>query len=68
LRPALVLIAVIYIARGLLGIPVVSVAAAAQRPYAVELRARVPFMLVTSVVCLGLGLCYAVGAARLRPP
>jgi hypothetical protein len=65
LRPVLVLIAVIYLARGLLGIPVVGLAAAAQHPYGLELRARMPFMLVTSAVCLGLGICYAVGAARL---
>lgn len=59
------LIAAAYLARGLLGIPVVHVAAAAQDPYAMELRARLLFMLVTSAICLGLGLCYAVGAERL---
>ncbi|HYW10999.1 MAG TPA: hypothetical protein VE871_03555 [Longimicrobium sp.] len=60
-RPALMAIAAIYLARGFLGIPLVLVM---DHPYANQLRARMTFMVVTSLVCLALGLCYAVGAAR----
>jgi len=65
LRPALVLIAAVYLARGVLGIPLVLLA---DDPYANELRARMTFMAVSSAICLALGLCYAAGAARLRTP
>lgn len=59
------LIAAVFLTRGLLGIPVV-LAAAQQHPYAQELRGRMTFMVVSSVICPGLGLCYAVGAGSLR--
>jgi putative oxidoreductase len=62
LRLALVLIAAVYLARGALGIPMVLFA---DDPYANELRARMAFMIVTSAICIGLGLCYAVGAAQV---
>ena len=63
LRPALVLIAAAYLARGLLGVPAVLLV---EHPYASELRARMTFMVVSSVVCVGLGLCYAAGSAAVR--
>ncbi len=65
LRPALAGIAAVYTARGLLGIPAVLLVGG---PYAAELRGRMPFMVVTSFVCLALGACYAAGAAALDPP
>jgi hypothetical protein len=65
LRLALVLIAAVYLGRGALGIPMVLVA---DHPYAHELKARMTFMLVSSAICIGLGLCYAVGAAQLWKP
>ena len=65
LRPALVLIAVAYAARGLLGVSAVLLG---EGPYAAELRERMPFMVVTSVVCLALALGYAAGAAQVDPP
>jgi hypothetical protein len=65
LRPALVLIAGVYAARGLLGVPAVLLA---EGPYAEELRGRMPFMVGTSLACLALGLCYAAGAAAVGPP
>jgi hypothetical protein len=65
LRPALVAIAGVFGARGLLGIPAVLLA---DGPYAAELRARMPFMVGTSLVCLALGVCYAAGAAQVGPP
>ena len=65
LRPALVLIAGVYGARGLLGVPAVLLA---DGPYAEELRGRMPFVVGTSLACLALGLCYAAGAAAVAPP
>jgi putative oxidoreductase len=61
-RLALVLIAAVYLARGILGIPLVLVA---DDPYARQLRAKMTFMVLSSMVCIFLGLCYALGAARL---
>jgi len=63
LRPALVLIAGVYGARGLLGIPAVLLA---EGPYAAELRGRMPFMVVTSLVCLALCVSYAPGNREPR--
>jgi putative oxidoreductase len=60
-RVVLGLIAAVFLARGVLGIPVV---AFVDSPYTVELRSRMTFMLVTSALCVCLGLCYAVGAVR----
>lgn len=62
LRPALALIAGAYLARGLLGIPAVLLL---EGPYADELKGRMTFMVVSSLVCIFLGLCYACGAARV---
>jgi hypothetical protein len=59
LRPALVVIAGVYGTRGLLGVPAVLIA---EGPYAEELRGRMPFMISTSLACLALAICYAVGA------
>lgn len=63
LRPVLAIVATVFLARGLLGIPLV---AFVDHPYANELKARMTFMAVTSAVCIALGVCYAVGAARAR--
>lgn len=65
LRLALGLIAAMYLARGLLGIPVVLTV---EDPYLEELRARTTFMVVSSAVCVCLGLCYAAGAVGVRNP
>jgi putative oxidoreductase len=62
LRPALALIALVYLARGTLGIPAVLFV---DSPYTNELKGRMTFMLVSSLVCVFLGLCYAFGAARV---
>ena len=63
LRPALALISAVYILRGALGVPVVLLV---DDPYMRQLRARPVFMIVSSAVCLGLGVCYAFGAAAVR--
>lgn len=62
LRLALVLIAGVYLARGTLGIPAVLLV---EGPYADELKGRMTFMAVSSLICLFLGFCYAFGAARV---
>jgi len=63
LHVALVLIAAVYLLRGVLGIPVVLLV---DDPYTSQLRAKMTFMVVTSTICIGLGLCYAIGAAGVR--
>jgi hypothetical protein len=60
LRLALVLIAAIYLIRGTLGIPVVLLA---DDPYTNQLKVRMTFMVLSSAICICIGLCYAAGAA-----
>ena len=62
LRLALVLIAAVYLTRGILAIPAILLA---EDPYANQLRAKTTFMIASSAVCIFLGLCFAFGAARL---
>jgi putative oxidoreductase len=62
LRPALVLIAGVYLVRGALGIPAVILV---KGEYADELKGRMTFMVVSSLICISLGCCYAFGAARV---
>lgn len=59
---ALTLIAAVYLARGILGVPVVLFV---DDVYTNQLKARMTFMVVSSAICVVLGLCYAAGAARL---
>ncbi len=60
LRLALVLISAIYLIRGVLGVPAVLLV---DDPYMRELRGRLTFMVVSSAICIYLGICYAIGAA-----
>ena len=62
LRLVLVLIAAVYLIRGAAGIPVVLFV---DDPYTNELKGRMTFMVVSSAICVCLGLCYAVGARKL---
>lgn len=59
LRLTLGIIAAIYLLRGIFGIPFVFLM---DDPYSRQLRARMTFMVVSSAICIGLGLCYAIGA------
>ena len=61
-RLALTLIAAVFLSRGILGVPVVLLV---QDPYLNELRGRMTFMIVSSAICVVLGLSYAAGAAAL---
>lgn len=60
LRLTLMLIASAFLLRGLLGVPAVLLV---EHPYTNELRERMTFMVVSSLICLGLGVCYVRGAA-----
>ncbi|HEY7770888.1 MAG TPA: hypothetical protein VIB55_22160 [Longimicrobium sp.] len=62
LRLALTLIAAVYLARGLLGVPAVMLV---DDVYTNQLRAKLTFMIVSSAICIVLGVCYAIGAARV---
>jgi hypothetical protein len=62
LRLVLPLVAAVYLARGILGVPAVMFV---DSPYADELAARTTFMIVSSAICVLLGLCYAAGAAAV---
>lgn len=61
LRFALLLIAGVYFARGILGIPAVLFV---RSQYTDELKGRMTFMVVSSLICISLGCCYALGAAQ----
>ncbi len=63
LDAALAVIAGVFLLRGIAGIPVVLWVDA---PHAVELRGRMTFMVMSSLVSLGIGLCYAAGFALRR--
>lgn len=63
LRTALMLIAAVYLVRGVLGIPVVLLV---DDPYTHQLRAKMTFMVVSSIICIALGLCFAIGAAAVQ--
>ncbi len=60
LRLGLILIAAIYLTRGIAGIPAVLFVS---DPYMNQLRAKMTFMIISSAICVVLGLCYAIGAA-----
>jgi putative oxidoreductase len=62
LRSVLALIAVVFIMRGVIGVPMVLLM---DDPYAIELRARMMFVAVTSVIIFSLGLSYAIGSILL---
>lgn len=60
LHVILPLIAMVFLARGIFGVPLVLFV---DDPYLNELRAKMTFMVVSSAICVVLGLCYAAGAA-----
>jgi len=61
LRLALVFISAVYLLRGLLAVPVVMLV---DSPYLNELQQNITFMLVSSFICLLIGICYALGTAQ----
>ena len=63
LRIALFVIAAIYLMRGIFGLPYVLLI---DDPYSHQLRVRMTFMILSSAICIGLGLCYAIGAKYIQ--
>ena len=61
---ALPLIGAVFLARGVLGVPAVLLIDSA---YTHELRAKMTFMVITSLICIVIGLCYAAGWRRKTP-
>ncbi len=62
LRLILMLIATIYLARGVLGLPLVFLV---EHPYTIELRQKMTFMVISSAICVVLAVCYAIGAVAV---
>ncbi len=57
------IITFIFLLRGLMGIPVV---VWIDDPYHLELRQRMPFMIISSLISLGIGLLYLLGLIHWR--
>lgn len=62
LKPALGIISLIYIARGIFGIPAVMYL---DDPYLNELENKMIFMIFSSVISLGFGMLYLVGLKQV---
>ncbi|WP_373521946.1 hypothetical protein [Aquiflexum sp.] len=62
LKPVLILITSVFLLRGILGIPMVMLV---DHPYLNELRDKIVFMVVSSLICLGFGILYAKGTMKL---
>jgi putative oxidoreductase len=64
LKPVLAIVAVIFTLRGIAFVPMMLIAPSAMRRFS-DRRQVDAFIIVTSIVCLALGLGYAWGAARV---
>ncbi|QUM91013.1 hypothetical protein HWV03_20575 [Moritella sp. 36] len=62
LKTALFLIAFAFLARGLIGIPVVLFASS---DYMVELATDITFMVISSLICVVIGSCYGLGMLKI---
>nr|WP_275973950.1 hypothetical protein [Shewanella pneumatophori] len=62
IKPILSIITLIFLARALFAIPVVILA---DSPYMAELANNMSFMVISSMFCLAIGLCYAIGTYQL---
>jgi hypothetical protein len=62
LKSVLVIISMIYIIRGVFGIPIVIYI---NHPYLNELEAKMIFMIFSSVISLGSGLFYLIGTMKI---
>jgi len=63
LKPILVIISIVFIIRGLFGIPLVIIL---DHPYLNELEAKMTFMMISSIISLTLGLFYLKGAIKSK--
>jgi len=64
LKSVLIIISMIYILRGILGIPLVMLV---DNPYLNELESKVVFVVFSSVISLTLGFLYLIGTLRMKP-
>lgn len=62
-KTVLVVISMIYIIRGVFGIPIVIYI---DHPYLNELEGKMMFMIFSSIVSLGCGLLYLIGTIKIR--
>lgn len=62
LKTALAVIGTIFLLRGLLAVPALFLF---ESPHLTELKQKMEFMVVTSLFCLVLGLCYLTGFVKL---
>lgn len=62
-KPVLTITAMVFLGRGLFAIPLILLV---DDPYFLELRLKMPFMIITSVFCFGLGAIFAVGRLSLK--
>jgi putative oxidoreductase len=63
-KVVLSLVALVFLARGLLGIPAVIYS---DSSYMSELAESMMFMVVSSLICLIIGSCYGLGAYNYKP-
>lgn len=62
LKSVLGIISLIYISRGILGIPIVIFS---EHPYLKELEDKMPFIIITSIISLSFGLFYLIGLIQI---
>lgn len=62
LKPVLVAIAMIYLMRGIFGIPIVIYV---DHPYLNELEGKMTFMICSSIISLSYGLLYLLGSIQI---
>jgi len=63
LKPILMIISIIFMIRGLFGIPLIIIL---DHPYLNELEGKMTFMVISSIISLALGLFYLKGAIKLN--
>ncbi len=62
MKPVLIAICIVFLLRGLLGIPMVIMM---DHPYLNELQAKMTFMIISSIICLLFGSLYLKGLLRM---
>lgn len=63
MKPVLIAICIVFFLRGLLGVPMVIMM---DHPYLNELQAKMTFMVISSIICLGFGYLYLKGIFKMK--
>ncbi|TVP44139.1 MAG: hypothetical protein EA341_17135 [Mongoliibacter sp.] len=63
MKPVLIAICIVFFLRGLLGVPMVIMM---DHPYLNELQAKMTFMVISSIICLGFGYLYLKGIYKMK--